>query len=78
MNDTQAFVITKANSDKLGIKSLTDLCSKASTVTLGAIAEFKDWPDAYPRLQSVYGDCNFKDIKFLIPASSTLRSSMAI
>ncbi|MEP6774732.1 MAG: glycine betaine ABC transporter substrate-binding protein [Chloroflexota bacterium] len=68
LNDTQAFVITKPNSQKLGITSLTDLCSKASTVTLGAIAEFKDRPDAYPRLQSVYGACNFKDIKSLDPS----------
>lgn len=68
MNDTQAFVITKANSDKLGIKSLADLCSKAGDVTLSAIAEFKDRPDAYPRLQSVYGACNFKDIKSMDPS----------
>jgi osmoprotectant transport system substrate-binding protein len=68
MNDTQAFVMTKDNSEKLGIKSLADMCSKANTLTLSAIAEFKDRPDAYPRLQSVYGDCNFKDIKSMDPS----------
>lgn len=67
MNDTQALVTTKANSDKFGIKSLDDLCAKAGQVTLAAVAEFKDRPDALPLLQKTYGGCQFKEIKIFEP-----------
>ncbi|MEO8288506.1 MAG: glycine betaine ABC transporter substrate-binding protein [Chloroflexota bacterium] len=63
LNDTQAFVTTKEVSDQLGIKSLTDLCAKASQIRVSTTAEFKDRPDAYPRLKEVYGACDFKEIK---------------
>jgi osmoprotectant transport system substrate-binding protein len=67
MNDTQAFVITKENSDKLGIKSLEDMCAKASQIRVSTTAEFKDRPDAYPRLKQVYGSCDFKELKSMDP-----------
>jgi osmoprotectant transport system substrate-binding protein len=67
MNDTQALVTTQANSDKFGIKSLEDLCAKADQVTVAAVAEFKDRPDALPLLQKTYGGCNFKEIKVFDP-----------
>lgn len=67
MNDTQAIVTTKANSAKFGIKSLTDLCAKAGEVTIAAVAEFKERPDALPLLQSTYGGCEFKEIKVFDP-----------
>jgi osmoprotectant transport system substrate-binding protein len=69
MNDTQAFVITKAKSDELGIKSLADMCAKAADVRLATTAEFRDRPDAYPRLVEVYGACDFKEMK---PMASNL------
>lgn len=67
MNDTQAMVTTKEVSDKLGIKGLDDLCAKADQVTVAAVAEFKDRPDALPLLQKTYGGCNFKEIKVFEP-----------
>src|SRR5436190_13230142 len=67
MNDTQAMVTTKEVSDKLGIKSLDDLCAKADQVTVAAVAEFKDRPDALPLLQKTYGGCKFKEIKVFEP-----------
>lgn len=69
MNDTQAFVTTKANSDKLGIKSLADMCAKAGDIRISTTAEFKDRADAYPRLKEVYGACDFKETK---PMASNL------
>jgi osmoprotectant transport system substrate-binding protein len=68
MNDTQAIVTTKANSDKFAIKSLANLCAKADQITIAAVAEFRDRPDALPLLQSTYGGCNFKEIKVFDPA----------
>jgi osmoprotectant transport system substrate-binding protein len=67
MNDTQAMVTTKEISDSKGIKSLQDLCDKAGDVTVAAVAEFKDRPDALPLLQKTYGGCEFKEIKVFAP-----------
>jgi len=63
MNDTQAIVTTKDVSDAKGIKSLQDLCDKASDLTIAARAEFKTREDALPALQKTYGGCNFKEVK---------------
>lgn len=63
MNDTQAMVTTRQVSEQKGIKSLQDLCDKASELTIVARAEFKDRADALPALQRIYGGCNFKEIK---------------
>jgi osmoprotectant transport system substrate-binding protein len=67
MNDTQAMVTTKETSDAKGIKSLQDLCDKAGDVSVAAVAEFKDRPDALPLLQKTYGGCEFKEIKVFAP-----------
>jgi osmoprotectant transport system substrate-binding protein len=61
MNDTQAFVTTKAVSDSMGIKSIADMCAKADQLRISTTPEFKTRADAYPRLQQVYGACNFKE-----------------
>jgi len=63
MNDTQAFVTTKDVSDSMGIKSIADMCAKADQLRISTTPEFKTRPDAYPRLQQVYGACNFKEMK---------------
>jgi len=68
MNDTQAFVTTKEVSDSMGIKSIADMCSKADQLRISTTAEFKDRPDAYPRLTEVYGACNFKEFKSIDPS----------
>jgi len=74
MNDTQAVVTTKENSDKLGIKTLQDLCDKASTLTIAARPEFKDRSDALPALQKIYGGCQFKDVKVVSQATLLYKS----
>ncbi len=67
MNDTQAMVTTKEVSEQYGLKSLQDLCDKAGELTVAAVAEFKDRPDALPLLQKTYGGCEFKEIKIFAP-----------
>src|SRR5205807_417808 len=67
MNDTQAMATTQDVSNSKGIKSLQDLCDKASDLTVAAVAEFKDRADALPALQKTYGGCNFKEIKVFDP-----------
>jgi osmoprotectant transport system substrate-binding protein len=67
MNDTQAMVTSKEVSESKGIKSLADLCAKAGDVTVAAVAEFKDRADALPRMQQIYGGCQFKEIKVFDP-----------
>lgn len=69
LNDTQAFVTTKATADSLGLKTLADMCAKAGEIRVSTTAEFRDRPDAYPRLVEVYGACDFKEIK---PITSNL------
>ena len=66
-NNTQAFVTTKENADKYGLKSLADMCAKASELRVSVIAEFRDRADAYPRLKEVYGACEFKELKVMAP-----------
>jgi osmoprotectant transport system substrate-binding protein len=63
MNDTQAFVTTQDVSNSLGIKSIADMCAKADQIRVSVTSQFKDRPDAYPRLVQVYGACNFKEMK---------------
>jgi osmoprotectant transport system substrate-binding protein len=67
MNDTQAMVTTEEVSTAKVIKSLQDLCDKAGELTVAAVAEFKDRPDALPRLQKLYGGCQFKEVKIFEP-----------
>lgn len=74
MNDTQAFVTTMTNSQKLNLKSIQDLCDKAGDITLAARAEFKDRPDALPAVQRIYGGCKFKEIKAVTAANLLYQS----
>ena len=52
--DTNAFVITKATSDRLGIKSLSDLASKGASLKLGGPADCETNPFCIPGLKSKY------------------------
>jgi len=52
--DTNAFVMTKAKSDQLGIKSLSDLASKGKTLKLGGPADCETNPFCIPGLKSTY------------------------
>ncbi len=53
--DTNAFVITKATSDRLGIKTLSDLASKGRALKIGAPADCETNPFCLPGLKTTYG-----------------------
>ena len=62
MNDTQALATTKAVADKYGLKTLSDLATKAPQLRLATIPEFQDRPDGIKGLQRVYGGFQFKSL----------------
>jgi osmoprotectant transport system substrate-binding protein len=53
--DSDTITVTKQTADKNNLKSIADLSSVASKLTLGAPAQFKTRPDGVPALKSVYG-----------------------
>jgi len=52
--DTNAFVMTKAKADSLGIKSLSDLAAKGASLKLGGPADCETNPFCIPGLKSKY------------------------
>ncbi len=70
MNNTQGLAMKKEDSDRLGIKTLSDLAAKAEQVRLVAAPEFAEREDALPGLKRVYGGFNLKQF---IPVASGLR-----
>jgi osmoprotectant transport system substrate-binding protein len=52
--DTNAFVMTKAKSDQLGIKTLSDLASKGASLKLGGPADCETNPFCIPGLKNKY------------------------
>ena len=64
-NDTQALAMTQATADKYGIKTYSDLATKADQLVLGGPAEFLSREDGLPGLQKAYGGFKFKDTKQL-------------
>ena len=65
-NDTYALAMRRANAEKAGIRSISDLAKKASDFTIGATQEFLVRPDALPGLQTTYG-MKFKASKGMDP-----------
>ena len=53
--DSDTITVTQATVQKYHLKSIADLASVASKLTLGAPAQFKTRPDGVPALKSVYG-----------------------
>ncbi|MCW2967766.1 MAG: transporter permease subunit [Solirubrobacteraceae bacterium] len=53
--DSNGFAMTQANATKLGIKNLSDLSSKAATLTLAGPPECRQRPDCELGLEKVYG-----------------------
>jgi osmoprotectant transport system substrate-binding protein len=64
-NNTQALAMTKARADELGIKTYSDLATKAPELILGGPAEFIEREDGIKGLQGAYGGFQFKEIKQL-------------
>jgi osmoprotectant transport system substrate-binding protein len=53
--DSDTITVTQATATKYKLKTIADLASPASKLTLGAPAQFKTRPDGVPALKSVYG-----------------------
>jgi len=53
-NDTYALAMRRADAERLGIKSMSDLAAHASELTLGSTQEFLVRPDALPGIMSTY------------------------
>ncbi len=70
MNNTQALAMTQEAAKKYGIKTISDLATKASQLTIASTAEFQEREDGLPGLKKVYGGMNFKK---LIPLDPGLR-----
>ena len=64
-NDTQALAMTQDGSNKTGVKTYSDLATKAPQLVLGGPAEFMAREDSLPALQVTYGGFKFKDTKQL-------------
>jgi glycine betaine/choline ABC-type transport system substrate-binding protein len=65
-NDTYALAMRRADAEKLGIKSLSDLAAHAGDLVLGSTQEFLVRPDALPGLESTYS-LDFKDARGMDP-----------
>jgi osmoprotectant transport system substrate-binding protein len=63
MNNTQALVTTRENSEKFGIKTLSDLAAKSAELRLACVPAFTERPDGLPGLQQTYGGFAFKELK---------------
>ncbi len=53
--DSDTITVTQATATKYNLKTIADLASHASKLTLGAPAQFKTRPDGVPALKTVYG-----------------------
>ncbi len=62
-NDSQGLVITKAASDKYGIKTISDLQKNADKIRFASQGEFEQREDGLPALTKVYGEFKFKSIQ---------------
>ncbi|MDR7544717.1 MAG: glycine betaine ABC transporter substrate-binding protein [Armatimonadota bacterium] len=64
-NDTQALATTKDVSERYGIKTFSDLATKAPELRLGGPAEFAEREDGIKGLQGAYGGFQFKEFRQL-------------
>ena len=63
MNNRQALAMTKARAEKLGIKSFSDLATKASGLTMVGPPEFEVREDGLPGIKQKYGNFQLKEYK---------------
>jgi len=65
-NDTYALAMRRADAEKLGVKSLSDLAARAGDLTLGSTQEFLVRADALPGLSKAYS-LKFKGTRGMDP-----------
>lgn len=67
MNNTQALAMTKAASDRLGIKTFSDLAAKADQVVMVGPPEFEVREDGLPGIKAKYGAFELEEYKAVDP-----------
>jgi osmoprotectant transport system substrate-binding protein len=67
MNNTQALAMTKAGAERFGIKTFSDLATKASQLVMVGPPEFEVREDGLPGLKAKYGDFQLKEYKAVDP-----------
>ncbi|GIV97782.1 MAG: glycine/betaine ABC transporter substrate-binding protein [Herpetosiphonaceae bacterium] len=60
MNNTQALAMTKEGSERLGIKTISDMVAKADQLVMVGPPEFQEREDGLPGLKQAYGDFSLK------------------
>jgi osmoprotectant transport system substrate-binding protein len=63
MNNTQALAMTKASTEKFGIKTISQMAAKASQLTLIGPPEFEVREDGLPGIKAKYGNFELKEYK---------------
>lgn len=63
MNDSQGLATTQAISDRLGLRTISDVARAAPHLRLATIQEFLARPDGLPGLQRAYGGFHFADVR---------------
>lgn len=61
-NNTYALMMTQERANQLGVKTVSDLSTKASELKLGTDREFPTRPDGLVGLKQVYGGFDFEDV----------------
>jgi osmoprotectant transport system substrate-binding protein len=75
-DSTNAFVMTKANAEQLGVSTMSDLAPVAGDLTLGAPAECPDAAFCIPGMKRVYG-IEFGDFKALDYGSAAMKQALS-
>jgi len=67
MNNTQALAMTQEGAKKYGIKTISNLVTKASQLVMIGPPEFEVREDGLPGIQKAYGNFKFKEFKATDP-----------
>lgn len=67
MNNTQALAMTQEGSQKFGVRTITDMVTKASQLTMIGPPEFEQREDGLPGIKAKYGDFQLKAYKAVDP-----------
>ncbi|MDG2615798.1 glycine betaine ABC transporter substrate-binding protein [Thermoleptolyngbya sichuanensis XZ-Cy5] len=67
MNNTQALAMTRAKSEQLGIRTISEMAARASELTIIGPPEFEQREDGLPGIKKAYGDFQLKGYKAVDP-----------
>ncbi|HEY9697741.1 MAG TPA: glycine betaine ABC transporter substrate-binding protein [Trichocoleus sp.] len=67
MNNTQALAMTKAGAQKYGIKTISDMATKANQLIMIGPPEFEVREDGLPGIKQKYGNFQLKEYKAVDP-----------